>query len=142
DRSCRSTFRGHGLSFHSSDLTAAHPCTHPPARSRARLVAIGQGVEWTRRVSTRKESGTVTGAESRTESGALGRLGFRPGQVVIEYGYDDDVDETFREQVEDATASPLEDEDFDGVVDAVLLWWRDGDGDLGDDLMDAIATLE
>lgn len=84
----------------------------------------------------------MTGAESRTESGALGRLGFRPGQVVIEYGYDDDVDETFREQVEDATASPLEDEDFDGVVDAVLLWWRDGDGDLGDDLMDAIATLE
>jgi hypothetical protein len=27
------------------------------------------------------------------------------------------------------------------VVDAVVLWWRDGDGDLVDELMDALAYL-
>ncbi|EUA65775.1 hypothetical protein I553_8057 [Mycobacterium xenopi 4042] len=33
------------------------------------------------------------------------------------------------------------DEDTDEVVDVVLLWWREGDGDLVDTLMDAIASL-
>ena len=30
------------------------------------------------------------------------------------------------------------DEDTDEVVDVVLLWWRDGDGDLVDTLVDAL----
>lgn len=72
----------------------------------------------------------------------VSRLGLRPEQIVIEYGYDEDVDEDFREAVEAAVAGPLEDEDYDGVVDVVLLWWRDGDGDLVDDLVDCSATLE
>jgi hypothetical protein len=33
------------------------------------------------------------------------------------------------------------DEDYDGVVDGVLLWWRDGDGDLADALLDALTPL-
>jgi len=33
------------------------------------------------------------------------------------------------------------DEENDEVVDAVLLWWRDGDGDLVDDLVDALTYL-
>ncbi len=37
--------------------------------------------------------------------------------------------------------TPIEDEEFDGVVDAVLLWWREGDGDLIDDCVDALARL-
>jgi hypothetical protein len=35
----------------------------------------------------------------------------------------------------------LLDEDADEVIDVVLLWWRDGDGDLVDRLMDAITPL-
>lgn len=70
------------------------------------------------------------------------RLGFGPGQIVIEYGYDDDVDEDFRSTVESLVEGPLEDEDYDGVVDVVLLWWRDGDGDLADELVDALTTME
>jgi len=35
----------------------------------------------------------------------------------------------------------LVDEDYDDVVDVVLLWWRDGDGDLVDALMDALTPL-
>jgi hypothetical protein len=72
---------------------------------------------------------------------ASGRLGFTAGQVVQELGYDDDVDEDLRVSIEDATGAELVDEDYDDVADGVLLWWRDGDGDLVDALVDALATL-
>jgi hypothetical protein len=70
-----------------------------------------------------------------------GKLGFRPGQIVQELGYDDDCDETLRGAVASLTGAPLVDEDFDDVVDAVLLWWRDDDGDLVDALVDALISL-
>src|ERR1017187_3130079 len=35
----------------------------------------------------------------------------------------------------------LVDEDYDDVVDGVLLWWRDEDGDLVDALVDALTPL-
>lgn len=69
------------------------------------------------------------------------RLGFVDGQIVQEIGWDDDADTEFREGVEAAIGSPIEDENFDGVVDAVLLWFREGDGDLIDDCVDALAGL-
>lgn len=75
------------------------------------------------------------------EAALGGRLGFADGQIVQELGWDDDADEGFREIVESVIGSQIEDEDFDGVVDAVLLWWREGDGDLIDDCVDALAGL-
>lgn len=69
------------------------------------------------------------------------KLGFRPGQVVQELGYDEDVDFDLREAIEDATGSELLDEDTDEVVDVVLLWWREGDGDLVDALLDSLTSL-
>ena len=68
------------------------------------------------------------------------RLGIEPGMVVMEMGYDDDVDDDLRDAVIDR-AGDLVDEDTDEVVDAVLLWWRDGDGDLVDTLVDALGPL-
>jgi hypothetical protein len=68
-------------------------------------------------------------------------MGIVPQMVVMEIGYDDDVDEQLRELIEDATGEELVDEDSDEVVDVVLLWYRDGDGDLADVLVDAIAPL-
>jgi hypothetical protein len=68
------------------------------------------------------------------------RLGIEPGMVVMEMGYDDDVDDDLRDAVMDR-AGDLVDEDTDEVVDAVLLWWRDGDGDLVDTLVDALGPL-
>ena len=73
---------------------------------------------------------------------AVGKLGFAAGQVVTELGYDEDVDDELRGRIEEAIDGELEDEDFGDVVDAVLLWWRDDDGDLTDALVDALATLE
>ncbi|EHI13800.1 DUF3052 domain-containing protein [Mycolicibacterium thermoresistibile] len=69
------------------------------------------------------------------------RLGIRKDQVVQELGWDEDVDDDIRAEIEELTGAELLDEDTDEVVDVVLLWWRDGDGDLVDRLMDAIAPL-
>jgi hypothetical protein len=69
------------------------------------------------------------------------RMGFGPGLVVQEIGWDSDADDDFRTAVEDATGEEIVDEDSDEVVDVVLLWYREGDGDLVDVLVDAIAPL-
>ena len=69
------------------------------------------------------------------------RLGIVTGQVVQEFGWDDDVDEALREAVEATAGSPVEDEDSIEVADVVLLWFRDGDGDLVDVLMDSLTNL-
>ena len=69
------------------------------------------------------------------------KLGIEKGQVVQELGWDEDTDDDIRADVEDASGGELLDEDADEVVDVVLLWWRDDDGDLVDRLMDAITPL-
>ncbi len=69
------------------------------------------------------------------------RLGIHNDQIVQELGWDDDTDDDIRADIEEACGSDLLDEDADEVVDVVLLWWRDEDGDLVDRLMDAIAPL-
>jgi hypothetical protein len=68
-------------------------------------------------------------------------MGFKPGMVVQEIGWDEDVDEDLRAAVEDATGEEMVDENSDEIVEAVLLWYREGDGDLVDVLVDAIAPL-
>ena len=69
------------------------------------------------------------------------RLGIQKEQVVQELGWDQDTDDDIRADVEEACGGELLDEDADEVIDVVLLWWRDGDGDLVDALMDAITPL-
>ena len=74
-------------------------------------------------------------------TGIAERLGLKPGMIVMESGYDDDVDEDLRDSVAEQIGDDLVDEDTDEVVDVVLLWYRDGDGDLADTLVDAISPL-
>ena len=74
-------------------------------------------------------------------TGIAERLGLKPGMIVMESGYDEDVDEELRDSVAGLTGDDLVDEDTDEVVDVVLLWYREGDGDLADVLVDAIAPL-
>ena len=80
-------------------------------------------------------------AESAADQSMAGRLGLKPGQVVQEFGYDDDVDTDLRTAVEQLIGSDLVDEEVQEVVDAALFWWRDGDGDLVDALVDALPNL-
>ena len=74
-------------------------------------------------------------------SDIAGKLGVEPGTVVQELGWDNDVDEAVRDAVEGRCGDDLLDEDADEVVDLVLLWWREGDGDLTDVLIGAIGPL-
>lgn len=69
------------------------------------------------------------------------RLGLKPGMVVQELGWDEDVDDAIREAIEETIDSDLVDGDHGDVVDAVLLWWRDDDGDLVDALVDSLTDL-
>jgi hypothetical protein len=84
---------------------------------------------------------SATAGQARTQRDLAERLGIKPGQVVQEIGYDDDCDDEFRESVSQAEGVELVDEDYDDVVDVVLLWWRDGDGDLVDALVDALTAV-
>ncbi|NGX07363.1 DUF3052 domain-containing protein [Mycobacteroides franklinii] len=69
------------------------------------------------------------------------KLGIQRDQLVQELGWDEDTDDDIRADIEDTCGSELLDENSDDVVDVVLLWWRDDDGDLVDALMDAITPL-
>ncbi|MBA3249717.1 MAG: DUF3052 domain-containing protein [Geodermatophilaceae bacterium] len=79
-------------------------------------------------------------AEGSAGRGPADRLGIEPGMVVQEIGYDEDCDEELRDAVLDRVGDFVE-EDSDEVVDVVLLWWREDDGDLVDALVDAIHPL-
>ena len=74
-------------------------------------------------------------------TGIAERLGLKPGMIVMESGYDDDVDEALRDGIAELIGDDLLDEDTDEVVDVVLLWYRNDDGDLVDTLVDSIAPL-
>ena len=80
-------------------------------------------------------------AGSAADQSMAGRLGLRPGQVVQEFGYDSDVDDELRVAIEDLTGNEIVDDDVQEVVDVAIYWWRDGDGDLVDSLMDALTNL-
>lgn len=70
------------------------------------------------------------------------RLGVEPDVIVQEVGYDpEDADEAVRSSVVERSGAALIEEDSDEVVDIVLLWWREDDGDLADALVDAKGPL-
>ncbi len=69
------------------------------------------------------------------------RLSFYSGEIVQEVGFDSDCDTDLREGVVEIIGSDLVDFDYDDVVDAALLWFREDDGDLTDALVDAITSL-
>ena len=84
---------------------------------------------------------SATAGQAQGQHDLAERLGIKPGHVVQEIGYDDDSDEPLRESVAAGEGVELVDEDYDDVVDGVLLWWRDDDGDLVDALVDALTPL-
>ena len=61
--------------------------------------------------------------------------------VVQEMGWDSDTDDELRVAIEDLIDADMVDADYGNVVEAVVLWWRDEDGDLVDGLVDALTDL-
>ena len=88
-------------------------------------------------------SATAGGGSSPTEApaGPASRLGLTKGMVVQELGWDSDTDDALRIAIEDAIDSDMVDGDYGNVVDVVVLWWRDEDGDLVDGLVDSLTDL-
>ena len=85
---------------------------------------------------------SATARQAQDERGQAERLGIKPGQVVQELGYDTDCDEQLRGAISAIEGVELVDEDYDDVVvDVVLMWWREEDGDLVDALVDALTPL-
>jgi hypothetical protein len=86
--------------------------------------------------ATAGQAGEVKGGANPAE-----RLGIEPGMVVMEMNWDDDCDQELRDSIAERAGNELVEEDSDEVVDVVLLWWRDGDGDLVDALIGALGPL-
>src|SRR3954470_21398882 len=88
-------------------------------------------------------SATAGGGSSPTEApaGPAARLGLTKGMVVQELGWDSDTDDALRIAIEDVIDSDMVDGDYGNVVDVVVLWWRDEDGDLVDGLVDSLTDL-
>lgn len=68
-------------------------------------------------------------------------LGIESGSVIQMVGWDDDCDQALVTAVTAAAGTDPVDDTYDDVVDSVLLWWREDDGDLIDGLLDAISML-
>lgn len=86
-------------------------------------------------------SNPAGGTGAGSGPGVAERMGLAPAMIVMEIGYDSDADESLRGRIQEVTGEELVDENSDEVVDMVLLWYRDGDGDLADLLVDVIAPL-
>lgn len=89
-------------------------------------------------------SSTAGGGSTQTQGpspSAAERLGLTKGMVVQELGWDADTDESLRTAMMDGIDADMVDGDYGNVVDAVVLWWREEDGDLVDGLVDALTDL-
>ncbi|MDN6172888.1 MAG: DUF3052 domain-containing protein [Yaniella sp.] len=67
----------------------------------------------------------------------IGELELAVGDVVQELGWDEDIDFEFRNALEDALGEEFLMEEDQEPEDAVLLWWREDDGDISE-LTDAL----
>ena len=68
-------------------------------------------------------------------------MGLAKDDLVLEVGRDSDCDSTLRDQLMAITGTTFLEGSTSEVVDAVIIWWREGDGDLVDELMDALTYL-
>ena len=68
-------------------------------------------------------------------------MGFAKDDLILEVGHDSDCDSTIRDHIMAITGTAFLEGSTSDVVDGVLLWWRDGDGDLVDELMDGLTYL-
>ncbi|CAN2182839.1 Protein of unknown function DUF3052 [Candidatus Nanopelagicaceae bacterium] len=68
-------------------------------------------------------------------------MGLEPGDLVLEIGGGSHGDPSLRTAISEITGTALIEDETDEVVDAVIIWWREGDGELEDELVDALTYL-
>ena len=85
-----------------------------------------------------------TSADHAAPRGLAEKLGIEPDTAVQVLGAEGDppADQDVLDDVEARTETEvIHGDDSDEVADMVLLWWREGDGDLVDALVDALTNL-
>jgi len=92
---------------------------------------------WTYLTRFRKERSLSTPAGL----GVAARLGIQSGFLVLQRGFADDSDSQLSKEIAETTGNELLDENSKEVVDAVITWWREDDGDLVDELVDCLTYL-
>jgi len=70
------------------------------------------------------------------------RLGIKPGDLILESGLGSDADDALRKEIFAAAGSEPVGDGAQEVVDVVLLWWREDDGDLIDAMVDSLTFLD
>ena len=70
------------------------------------------------------------------------RLGIKPGDLILESGLGSDADDALRKEIFAAAGSEPVGDGAREVVDVVLLWWREDDGDLIDAMVDSLTFLD
>ena len=68
-------------------------------------------------------------------------LGITESMIALETGWDEDCDPAISEAVEAVLGEDFLEEETDELVDVVVMWWREDDGDLVDGLVDALRPL-
>ncbi|MBM3742872.1 MAG: DUF3052 domain-containing protein [Actinobacteria bacterium] len=68
-------------------------------------------------------------------------MGIQSGFLVLQRGFADDSDSQLSKEIAETTGNELLDENSKEVVDAVITWWREDDGDLVDELVDCLTYL-
>ena len=68
-------------------------------------------------------------------------MGIQPGFLVLQRGFGDDCDSAISDEIAKVSGNALLGKDSQEVVDAVLTWYRDGDDDLVDELVDCLTYL-
>ncbi len=69
------------------------------------------------------------------------KMGLVPGELILEIGGGSDTDQSLRASIEAITGTSIIEDETNEVVDAVIIWWREGDGELEDELVDALTYL-
>mgnify|MGYP001367366268 CR=1 FL=1 len=81
---------------------------------------------------------------NETASQNAEEFGFHSGDIIQEWLWDDDVNDSIRTKLEALTGEELVDEDYEeSPVDGAIIWWRDGDDEdsLADTIVDASSVL-
>ena len=79
---------------------------------------------------------------AQSPAATVERLGIGSEQFILEVGFDDsDCDKSLRDAITAKSDTQFLDATAQEVVDVVILWWRDGDGDLVDESVDALTYL-
>lgn len=76
-----------------------------------------------------------------TSKVGIEKMGFQPGELVLEIGRESDADASLRAAIAAVTGNSIIEDETNEVVDAVIIWWREGDGELEDELVDALTYL-